>query len=190
MPRGSQSGVRWSHVGAGFEASLSFFDGFNNLPNIVASVVPAAGFPPAIDVTRVLTLVAGVELARPEPASGDAPSWIVVDDQDGRVRRGGERPFLDFAESEGHERPPTLRNRAQVLGALLRLRARAATPLLGCLTGGAGCGAVAVRGRGGQASGRSHPTNPDATHRPPARARWLQWDLGCAAIRTHPTEAR
>jgi hypothetical protein len=53
MPRGSQSGVRWSHVGAGFEASLSFFDGFNNLPNIVASVVPAAGFPPAIDVTRV-----------------------------------------------------------------------------------------------------------------------------------------
>jgi hypothetical protein len=39
--------------GPGFETSLSSFDGFNNLPNIVASDVPAVGLPPAIDVTRV-----------------------------------------------------------------------------------------------------------------------------------------
>ena len=53
MPRGSQSGVRWSHVGAGFESSLSFFDGFNNLPNVVIGDVRAVGLPPAIDVARV-----------------------------------------------------------------------------------------------------------------------------------------
>ena len=29
LPRGSQTGVRWSHTGGGFESSLSFFDGFN-----------------------------------------------------------------------------------------------------------------------------------------------------------------
>ena len=53
LPGGSQSGVRWSHVGAGFESSLSFYDGFNNLPNIVAVDVRASGPSPAIDVARV-----------------------------------------------------------------------------------------------------------------------------------------
>ena len=31
---GSQTGFRWSHVGAGFEYAASFFDGFNHLPTI------------------------------------------------------------------------------------------------------------------------------------------------------------
>ena len=53
LPGGSQSGVRWSHVGAGFESSLSFYDGFNNLPNIIAVDVRASGPSPAIDVVRV-----------------------------------------------------------------------------------------------------------------------------------------
>ncbi|HZR22655.1 MAG TPA: hypothetical protein VFA59_03640 [Vicinamibacterales bacterium] len=34
LPDGAQSGLRWSHVGAGFEYALAFFDGFNHLPNI------------------------------------------------------------------------------------------------------------------------------------------------------------
>ena len=34
LPRGSQTGLRWSHVGAGFEYSAAFFDGFNHLPTI------------------------------------------------------------------------------------------------------------------------------------------------------------
>ena len=50
LPRGSQTGVRWSHTGAAFESSLSFYDGFNTLPNVDVRV---AGLPPAIEVTRV-----------------------------------------------------------------------------------------------------------------------------------------
>jgi hypothetical protein len=37
FPTGSQAGVRWGHAGSGYEYSLSFFNGFNNLPNIRAS---------------------------------------------------------------------------------------------------------------------------------------------------------
>jgi len=34
FPSGAQAGARWSHVGTGFEYSLSFFHGFNHLPTI------------------------------------------------------------------------------------------------------------------------------------------------------------
>ena len=34
LPTGSETGLRWGHVGAGFEYSLSYFNGFNHLPNI------------------------------------------------------------------------------------------------------------------------------------------------------------
>ena len=34
LPDGSQTGLRWGHLGSGFEYSLSFFNGFNHLPNI------------------------------------------------------------------------------------------------------------------------------------------------------------
>src|SRR5205814_6544001 len=34
FPEGSQAGLRWSHVGSGYEYSLSFFNGFNHLPNV------------------------------------------------------------------------------------------------------------------------------------------------------------
>jgi len=50
FPDRSQAGVRWGHVGAGFEYSLSFFDGFNHLPNIETALQPA---PLRIEVTRV-----------------------------------------------------------------------------------------------------------------------------------------
>ena len=44
FPSGAQAGARWSHVGTGFEYSLSFFHGFNHLPTIESAVV---GVPPA-----------------------------------------------------------------------------------------------------------------------------------------------
>ena len=41
-PRGSQAGARWNHLGAGYECSLSFYQGFNNLPllGIAATSLP------------------------------------------------------------------------------------------------------------------------------------------------------
>ena len=40
LPSGSEQGVRWSHAGSQFDASLSFFDGFNHLPNIETRLLP------------------------------------------------------------------------------------------------------------------------------------------------------
>jgi hypothetical protein len=42
IPEGSQTGVRWSHIGSRLEYSLAFFDGFNHLPNFqpVLPIVP------------------------------------------------------------------------------------------------------------------------------------------------------
>jgi hypothetical protein len=37
FPSGSEQGIRWSHVGR-FETALSFFNGFNHLPDINADV--------------------------------------------------------------------------------------------------------------------------------------------------------
>jgi hypothetical protein len=66
LPSGSQLGVRWSHVGNSAEFSLSYFDGFNNLPVIASAFVPA---PPAVIVTRVYPGIrtAGADLALPTP---------------------------------------------------------------------------------------------------------------------------
>jgi hypothetical protein len=44
----SEQGVRWSHAGSGFDASLSFFDGFNHLPNIETRLLPTG-----LELTRV-----------------------------------------------------------------------------------------------------------------------------------------
>jgi len=41
-PGGSQYGARWTHQGAGYDFSLCFFDGFNNLPLFTATFDPAA----------------------------------------------------------------------------------------------------------------------------------------------------
>ena len=41
-PGGSQYGARWNHVGAGYEYSLCFFDGYNNLPLFSATFNPLA----------------------------------------------------------------------------------------------------------------------------------------------------
>jgi hypothetical protein len=42
IPKHSQQGVRWRHVGDRFEAALSYFDGYNNLPNIDVMPISAS----------------------------------------------------------------------------------------------------------------------------------------------------
>jgi hypothetical protein len=41
-PGGSQYGARWTHRGAGYDFSLCFFDGFNNLPLFTANLINIA----------------------------------------------------------------------------------------------------------------------------------------------------
>jgi hypothetical protein len=50
LPEGSQVGFRWSHVSTLFEASASYFDGFNNLPDVRVDVKPN---PLEIDATTI-----------------------------------------------------------------------------------------------------------------------------------------
>ena len=50
VPSGQELGARWSHIGQRLEYSLSYFDGFNHLPEILSTFVPA---PPAVALTRV-----------------------------------------------------------------------------------------------------------------------------------------
>lgn len=42
IPGGGQFGVRWNHIGRGFEASASFFEGFQHLPVLEARLTPSA----------------------------------------------------------------------------------------------------------------------------------------------------
>jgi hypothetical protein len=80
LPSGSQTGVRWSHLGDRLEYSASFFDGFNHLPNIDARVRPALSgvegpdtFVPEVDVTRTYPRIRayGADLAMPTP-------WLTI----------------------------------------------------------------------------------------------------------------
>ncbi len=41
VPKGAQSGIRWDHLTGGYEFSLSYFDGFNHLPNIQITPGPS-----------------------------------------------------------------------------------------------------------------------------------------------------
>jgi len=41
-PKRGQFGFRWNHLGSGYEFSLSYFDGYNNLPLFNASLDPVA----------------------------------------------------------------------------------------------------------------------------------------------------
>ena len=49
LPSGPQTGIRWSHVGR-VDTSLSFYDGFNHLPNIAARAIVT---PPQVQIVRV-----------------------------------------------------------------------------------------------------------------------------------------
>jgi hypothetical protein len=70
LPRGSEYGVRWNHVGDRLEAAASYFDGYNHLPNIEALVRPA---PAAIELARVYPALRGY--------GGDVAiplSWVTI----------------------------------------------------------------------------------------------------------------
>jgi hypothetical protein len=62
FPTGAETGARWSHVGAGFESSVSFFDGFNDLPNIESRQAPDMR---AIEIIRLYPAIRtyGIDLA-------------------------------------------------------------------------------------------------------------------------------
>lgn len=62
FPKASQQGVRWNHTGGRVETSLSFFDGFNHLPNIEARELPEA-----IELSRTFPALRsyGADLAVP-----------------------------------------------------------------------------------------------------------------------------
>jgi len=63
-PEGAETGLRWSHVGARAEYSVSFFNGFNHLPNIDSRVLPA---PTRIELTRTYPAIRvyGADAAMP-----------------------------------------------------------------------------------------------------------------------------
>jgi hypothetical protein len=66
FPSRSQIGIRWNHVASNLEYSLSFFDGFNNLPRINVAANPALG---RTEVSRAYSpmRMAGGDLAWPLP---------------------------------------------------------------------------------------------------------------------------
>jgi len=48
FPGGPQFGVRWNHIGAGFEHSLSYYEGFNHLP-----LIDGRPEPPGVAIQRL-----------------------------------------------------------------------------------------------------------------------------------------
>jgi hypothetical protein len=64
FPDGSQTGLRWGHVGSGYEYSLSFFNGFNHHPNVGLGQVGQA-----LAVTRLYPAIRtyGGDAAVPTP---------------------------------------------------------------------------------------------------------------------------
>jgi hypothetical protein len=73
-PGGSQYGARWNHVGSGYEYSLCFFDGYQNLPSFDVLLTPqTASVAPLVNVTRTypsLRLYGG-DVAVPLP-------WVTI----------------------------------------------------------------------------------------------------------------
>jgi len=59
LPAGTQAGVRWSHNAKGYEYSLSYFDGYNHLPNIEAAA-PVDAITPQAAAPICSTCAAGV----------------------------------------------------------------------------------------------------------------------------------
>jgi hypothetical protein len=83
IPARSQAGVRWSHAGGGYEYSLSFFDGFNHLPNIAAAVnpgaAPAGPVPGGAGAPVPVTLISTYPRLRMYGADAAVPTrWMTV----------------------------------------------------------------------------------------------------------------
>jgi hypothetical protein len=87
VPSGSQSGVRWSHVGRSVEYAISYFHGFNHLPVVQTTFQPR---PPAAVVTRVFPPIrsAGADVAVPT-------RWFIVKAEAAYFdARGAEQPAV------------------------------------------------------------------------------------------------
>jgi hypothetical protein len=69
-PGGSQYGARWNHISSGYEYSLCFFEGYQNLPSFDARVIP---FPLSVTVERFYPKLRlyGADAAVPLP-------WLTV----------------------------------------------------------------------------------------------------------------
>lgn len=59
FPERSQIGVRWGHAGSGYEYSVSFFDGFNHVPNLEPAV--PVSFVPTV-APAVATIAEPIEI--------------------------------------------------------------------------------------------------------------------------------
>jgi hypothetical protein len=76
FPHGSQVGARWSHVGAGYESSLSFYSGFNSLPTIETN---AGNVPNLAAVPQALVLIRAYPAIRGYGADAAVPTrWFTV----------------------------------------------------------------------------------------------------------------
>jgi hypothetical protein len=70
LPEGAETGLRWGHAGSRFEYSLSFFNGFNHLPNIgLVGQVGQVGQLGVLAVTRSYPAIRtyGADAAVPTP---------------------------------------------------------------------------------------------------------------------------
>jgi hypothetical protein len=65
LPNGSEQGIRWNHIGRRFETALSYFDGYNYLPDIDVQPIAAS----VVRLTRVFPKLHtfGADLAIPTP---------------------------------------------------------------------------------------------------------------------------
>lgn len=83
LPNHSQYGVRWNALGPGFELSLSYFDGFNHLPQFTA--IPLSGRPlVALQRTYAPLRMGGADAAVPLPwftVKGEIASLFTTSDE-------------------------------------------------------------------------------------------------------------
>lgn len=49
LPKGAQAGLRWAHLANGYEWSMAFFNGYNHLPNVQTTLLPAPSVPGEAD---------------------------------------------------------------------------------------------------------------------------------------------
>ena len=70
IPEGTEYGARWAHTGSSFELALTFFDGFNDLPNLSGTPLSSQ---PAIGVTKSYPAIRsyGADFAIPT-------SWFLI----------------------------------------------------------------------------------------------------------------
>jgi hypothetical protein len=97
FPDGSQTGLRWGHVGSGYEYSLSFFNGFNNLPNVGLTPIGQVGQTGQVGELAVTRLYPGIrtyggDTAVPTPwftIKGEAAYFTARGDADLSRHSGG-----------------------------------------------------------------------------------------------------